>query len=82
VLGGLACGGSLSQSAVNEGAGARTEMSPIIAAALSLVTVIALLLLVYRASRPRISMLGADPTLPGYSPTSGVTAESCRYPAY
>ena len=42
VLGGLACGGSLSQSAVNDGAGARTELSPIIAAALSLVTVVAL----------------------------------------
>jgi sulfate permease, SulP family len=42
VLGGLACGGSLSQSAVNDGAGARTQVSPIIAAALSLVTVIAL----------------------------------------
>ncbi len=132
VLGGLACGGSLSQSAVNDGAGARTEMSPVIAAALSLVTVIALtplftdlpeavlaaliihavshlmkagemrrfyqlvprefwlamltlagvivldvlpalilgvvialLLLVYRASRPRISMLGPDPGVPG-----------------
>lgn len=132
VLGGLACGGSLSQSAVNDGAGARTELSPIIAAALSLVTVvaltplftdlpeavlaaliihavshlmrvgemkrfrrlvprefwlamltllgvivldvlpaliigvvIALLLLVYQASRPRVSMLGADPVVPG-----------------
>jgi SulP family sulfate permease len=132
VLGGLACGGSLSQSAVNDGAGARTEMSPIIAAVLSLVTVvaltllftdlpeavlaaliihavshlmkvgemeryrrlvprefwlamltllgvivldvlpaliigvvIALLLLVYQASRPRVSMLGADPVVPG-----------------
>ena len=42
VHGGLACGGSLSQSAVNDGAGARTELSPIIAAALSLVTVVAL----------------------------------------
>jgi len=42
VLGGLACGGSLSQSAVNDGAGARTELSPIIATALSLVTVVAL----------------------------------------
>jgi sulfate permease, SulP family len=42
VLGGLACGGSLSQTAVNDGAGARSELSPIIAAALSLVTVIAL----------------------------------------
>jgi Sulfate permease family len=42
VLGGLACGGSLSQPAVNDGAGARTELSPIIAAALSLVTVVAL----------------------------------------
>jgi sulfate permease, SulP family len=42
LLGGLACGGSLSQSAVNEGAGAQTEMSPIVASVLSLVTVIAL----------------------------------------
>ena len=42
VLGGLACGGSLSQTAVNDGAGARSELSPVIAAALSLVTVIAL----------------------------------------
>jgi hypothetical protein len=132
VLGGLACGGSLSQSAVNDGAGARTEISPVIAAVLSLVTVvaltplftdlpeavlaaliihavshlmkvgemkryrrlvprefwlamltllgvivldvlpaliigvvIALLLLVYQASRPRVSMLGADPVVPG-----------------
>jgi sulfate permease, SulP family len=132
VLGGLACGGSLSQSAVNDGAGARSQVSPIIAAALSLVTVIALtplftdlpeavlaaliihavshlmkvgemrqfrrlaprefwlgmltllgvivldvlpaliigvvlalLLLVYQASRPRISVLGADPAAPG-----------------
>jgi sulfate permease, SulP family len=132
VLGGLACGGSLSQSAVNDGAGARTELSPIIAAALSPITVIALtplftdlpeavlaaliihavshlmkvgemrrfrrlvprefwlamltllgvivldvlpalilgvvaalLLLIYRASRPQISMLGADPAVSG-----------------
>ena len=42
LLGGLAGGGSLSQTAVNEGAGARSEMSPIIASVLSLVTVIAL----------------------------------------
>jgi sulfate permease, SulP family len=41
-LGGLAAGGSLSQSAVNDGAGARTELSPAVAAALSLVTVLAL----------------------------------------
>jgi sulfate permease, SulP family len=41
-LGGLAGGGSLSQSAVNEGAGARTELSPVFASLLSLVTVIAL----------------------------------------
>jgi SulP family sulfate permease len=41
-LGGLACGGSLSQTAVNDGAGARSELSPIVAAALSLITVIAL----------------------------------------
>ena len=41
-LGGLAVGGSLSQSAVNDGAGARSEASPAIAAVLSLVTVIAL----------------------------------------
>jgi sulfate permease, SulP family len=42
LLGGLAAGGSLSQSAVNEGAGARSQMSPIVAAVLALVTVIAL----------------------------------------
>ncbi len=41
-VGGLAGGGSLSQTAVNDGAGARTQMSPIVAAALSLVTVAAL----------------------------------------
>jgi high affinity sulfate transporter 1 len=40
VMGGLAGGGSLSQSAVNEGAGARSEVSPLIAAALSVVTVL------------------------------------------
>ena len=34
LLGGLAGGGSLSQSAVNEGAGARSEVSPLVAAAL------------------------------------------------
>ena len=33
-IGGLAGGGSLSQSAVNEGAGARSEVSPLVAAAL------------------------------------------------
>jgi high affinity sulfate transporter 1 len=42
VLGGLAGGGSLSQSAVNDGAGARTELSPVFASFLSLITVIAL----------------------------------------
>lgn len=42
VLGGLAAGGSLSQSAVNDGAGARSEVSTLAAAALSIVTVIAL----------------------------------------
>jgi sulfate permease, SulP family len=42
LLGGLAGGGSLSQSAVNEGAGARSEMSAILAAALILVTVLVL----------------------------------------
>jgi sulfate permease, SulP family len=41
-LGGLACGGSLSQSAVNDGAGARSELSSLVAAALSLITVVAL----------------------------------------
>jgi high affinity sulfate transporter 1 len=132
VLGGLACGGSLSQTAVNDGAGARSELSPVIAAALSLVTVIALtplftdlpeavlaaliihavshlmrvgemrrfyrliprefwlgmitlagvivlnvlpglilgvatalVLLIYRSSRPQISILGADRSIPG-----------------
>lgn len=42
LLGGLAAGGSLSQSAVNEAAGARSELSTLVAAALSVVTVIAL----------------------------------------
>ncbi len=42
LLGGLAAGGSLSQSAVNEGAGARSELSPLVAAALILVTVLLL----------------------------------------
>jgi MFS superfamily sulfate permease-like transporter len=42
VLGGLASGGSLSQSAVNDEAGARTEVSTIVAWVLSIVTVIAL----------------------------------------
>jgi sulfate permease, SulP family len=42
LLGGLAGGGSLSQSAVNEGAGARSEISPLIAAALILITVLVL----------------------------------------
>ena len=42
LFGGLAAGGSLSQSAVNDGAGARSEVSPLVAAVLSLVTVIAL----------------------------------------
>jgi sulfate permease, SulP family len=40
LLGGLAGGGSLSQSAVNDGAGARSEVSPLVAAALILVTVL------------------------------------------
>jgi high affinity sulfate transporter 1 len=39
-VGGLAAGGSLSQSAVNEGAGARTELSPLVATVLALVTVL------------------------------------------
>lgn len=42
LLGGLAGGGSLSQSAVNEGAGARSELSPLVAAALILITVLVL----------------------------------------
>ena len=42
LLGGLASGGSLSQSAVNDDAGARSEMSPLVAALLSLITVVAL----------------------------------------
>jgi MFS superfamily sulfate permease-like transporter len=39
-LGGLAGGGSLSQTAVNDGAGARTQVSTLFAAAVSLVTVV------------------------------------------
>ena len=132
LLGGLAAGGSLSQSAVNDGAGARSELSPVVAAVMSLITVLALtplftnlpeavlaamiihavwhlmkvaemrrfyaliprefwlgmitllgviildvlpglvigvilsiLVLVYRASRPTFSVLGADPDTPG-----------------
>ncbi len=42
LVGGLAGGGSLSQSAVNEGAGARSELSPLFAAALIVVTVLLL----------------------------------------
>jgi high affinity sulfate transporter 1 len=42
-LGGLAAGGSLSQSAVNEAAGARSEMSPVVAAVLTVVTVLLLM---------------------------------------
>jgi sulfate permease, SulP family len=42
LLGGLAGGGSLSQSAVNEGAGARSEVSPLIAAVLIVITVLVL----------------------------------------
>jgi high affinity sulfate transporter 1 len=41
-LGGLAAGGSLSQSAVNEGAGARSEASALVAALLMVVTVLVL----------------------------------------
>jgi MFS superfamily sulfate permease-like transporter len=42
LLGGLAGGGSLSQYAVNEGAGARSEASPLVAATLIVVTVLLL----------------------------------------
>jgi high affinity sulfate transporter 1 len=42
LLGGLAGGGSLSQSAVNDGAGARSEVSPLVAALLILITVLVL----------------------------------------
>jgi high affinity sulfate transporter 1 len=41
LLGGLAAGGSLSQTAVNDGAGAKSEVSPLCAAVLSLITVLA-----------------------------------------
>jgi MFS superfamily sulfate permease-like transporter len=41
-VGGLAAGGSLSQSAVNEGAGARSEASALVAALLMVVTVLVL----------------------------------------
>jgi len=42
LLGGLAAGGSLSQSSVNDGAGARTSISLLVAAILGLVTIVAL----------------------------------------
>ena len=40
LVSGLAAGGSLSQTAVNEGAGARSEMSPVVAAVLAVVTLL------------------------------------------
>ncbi len=40
LVGGIGAGGSLSQSAVNEGAGARSEISPLVATVLALVTVL------------------------------------------
>jgi sulfate permease, SulP family len=40
LLGGLPGGGSLSQSAVNEGAGARSEVSPLVATVFAIVTVL------------------------------------------
>ena len=43
LVGGLAAGGSLSQSAVNEAAGARSELSPLVATGLALVTVLVLM---------------------------------------
>jgi high affinity sulfate transporter 1 len=42
LLGGIAGGGSLSQSAVNEGAGARSEVSPLVATVLVVVTLLLL----------------------------------------
>jgi high affinity sulfate transporter 1 len=42
LLGGIAAGGSLSQSSVNDSAGAKSAMSLLIAAALGLITIIAL----------------------------------------
>jgi MFS superfamily sulfate permease-like transporter len=42
VVGGLGAGGSLSQSAVNEGAGARSELSTLFASGLAVVTVLVL----------------------------------------
>jgi high affinity sulfate transporter 1 len=43
VFGGLVAGGSMSQSAVSEGAGARTQLSNLVAVGLVLVTVVALM---------------------------------------
>jgi SulP family sulfate permease len=40
LVGGLAGGGSLSQTAVNDGAGARSQMSPLVATVLALVTIL------------------------------------------
>src|SRR5262249_52485230 len=42
LFGGLAAGGSLSQTAVNDGAGAKSEVSPLCASVLSLITVLVL----------------------------------------
>jgi SulP family sulfate permease len=40
LVGGLAAGGSLSQTAVNEGAGARSEVSPLVATVLAVITIL------------------------------------------
>jgi sulfate permease, SulP family len=42
LVGGLAAGGSLSQTAVNDGAGARSEVSPLVATVLAVLTILVL----------------------------------------
>jgi sulfate permease, SulP family len=56
-IGGLAAGGSLSQTAVNDAAGARSQLSPIVAAVLGLITVIALMPLFTNLPEPVLAAM-------------------------
>jgi MFS superfamily sulfate permease-like transporter len=60
---GMVVSGSLSKTAVNGAAGARTQLSGLVVAALTIVTL--LLLLSYRASHPHIAVLGKVPGTTG-----------------
>ena len=80
---GMVVNGSLSKTAVNGSAGARSQVSGLVVAALTILTllfltglfdtlpglfigiVVSLLLLLYRASRPHVAVLGQVPGTPG-----------------